>query len=468
MKKSLLVVSLLTFTSTMSFGQFNLYNTRTLYDTFENPSQKAFYPDSSKKYAFNFFIPTFSVSGTATGEAQIPIKKFLYTGKLNASGLTLGEEKTNKLTVSENTYLAMFRIFRTVKFNRELGFAWQVKSDTYGEITNETIAIFNNYKLFGKSSYVDPFNNNAYSINYHQFSITYREDYDKRLGLGIKLSYLSGIVHNELKIDSSSLGINQELDSYNLSLYGKFRSNVSWDQANKKMLVPGIKNPGLALSLSANYKLRGGWYILGNLKDLGFIKWDKKDSYTYTFHDKININSASSPNANDRLGTEIQRLFDNGSDSGSYKTPINGKAEFLINKDLGSYQPNLLISKNLFYKGGDVALINRIQHRAMNFSLSTAYNLTGFFQLGGQFMLKSPNAELFIGSDQLLKSYYSTKGALTANENIGKGNTAASVYFGFAVKFGPLMERQQNANMIPGIESTTRSGFFRRLFKRGE
>lgn len=66
-------------------------------------------------------------------------------------------------------------------------------------------------------------------------------------------------------------------------------------------------------------------------------------------------------------------------------------------------------------------------------------------------MLKSPNTEFFIGSDQLLKSYYTTKGALAADENIGKGHTGASVYFGFAVKFGPLMERQQNANNIPGI-----------------
>ncbi len=451
MKKSLLLLSFLSFTSTISYSQFNLFNTRTLYDTFENPSQKAFYPDSSKKYAFNFFIPTFSINGAVTGDEQLPLKRLIYSGRLDARGLTLGDEKINKLTLSENTYLAMFRIFRTVKFNRELGFSWQIKSDTYGEVTNETIAIFNNYKLFDKASYADPFNNKAHTINYHQFSVTYREDYNKRLGLGIKLSYLSGILHNELKIDSSSLAINQEQDSYNLSLFGKYQSNVSWDQADKKMLAPGFKNPGMAVSLSANYKLRGAWYLLGNLKDIGFIKWNKKDSYKYTFDDRISINSASSPSANDRLGTEIQRLFDSGSDSGAYKTLINGKAEFLVNKDLGSYQPSLLISKNLFYKGGDVALINSVRHRAMNFSLSTAYNLNNFFQLGGQFMLKSPNAEFFIGSDQLLKSYYTTKGALAADENIGKGHTGASVYFGFAVKFGPLMERQQNANNIPGI-----------------
>lgn len=462
MKKHLLLFSFLLLTFSMSYGQFNLYNTRTLYDTFENPSQKAFYADSSKKYAFNFLIPTVSINGTVTGEGQTSLKKLMYTQILDANGLALGEEKLNKVTLNENTYLAMFRIFKSVKHHKEMGIAWQIKSDTYGEFTNESIAIFHSYNLFNNPSYQKPFNNNAFTLNYHQFSINYREDINKRLGLGFKLSYLSGILHSKLQIDSSTLNINQAEDSYDLSLHGKFRSSVSYDQTERKMVYPGFKNPGAAVSLSANYKLRGGWYILGNLKDLGFIVWNKKNTFTYTFNDNITIPSASAPNADERLSNEIGDLFDQGSDFKSYTTLINGKAEFLINKDLGSYQPNLLIAKNLFYKGGDIALINRVRHRAMNFSLSTAYSLNNHFQIGGQFMIKSPNAEFFIGSDQLLNSYYTTRGALASDEK-GKGNMAASVYFGFAVKFGPLMERQQNANNIPGIVSPIRSGLLYRL-----
>ncbi|MEJ6980307.1 DUF5723 family protein [Pedobacter sp. P351] len=463
MKKHLLLFSFLVLTFSVSYGQFNLYNTRTLYDTFENPSQKAFYADSSKKYAFNFFMPTLSINGTVTGEGQTSLKKLMYKETLDANGLTLGEEKLNKVSLNENTYLAMFRIFKSVKHHREMGIAWQIRSDTYGEVTNESIAIFHNYKLFNKSSYLNPFNNNATTLNYHQFSLNYREDINKRLGLGFKLSYLSGILHSKLRIDSSTLNINQAQDSYDLSLHGKFRSSISYNQTESKMLYPGLQNPGAAISLSANYKLRGGWYILGNLKDLGFIKWNKKNTFTYTFDDTITVPSASIPNSDERLITEIEDLFDQGSDYKSYTTLINGKAEMLISKDMGSYQPNLLISKKLFYKGADIALINRFKHRAMNFSLSTAYSQNNHFQIGGQFMLKSPNAEFFIGSDQLLNSYYTTKGALASDENIGKGNMAASVYFGFAVKFGPLMERQQNANNIPGIVSPVRSGFLYRL-----
>ena len=81
-------------------------------------------------------------------------------------------------------------------------------------------------------------------------------------------------------------------------------------------------------------------------------------------------------------------------------------------------------------------------------------------------MIKSPNTEFFIGRDQLLKSYYTTKGIITSNQDIGKGNTAASVYFGFALKFGRIMERQQNANFIPGLDSEVRPSFFQRLFSK--
>lgn len=465
MKSILIIVSVLIFQLNFSYAQLGLYNTRTLFDAFENPSQKAFYADSSKKFAFNFFVPTLTFNGNVSGEAQTSLKKFLYNGDLDASGISLGNGNHNTISLAENSYLFMFKVFKAVRFNQEMGVSWQVRSDSYGKVSNESVAIFDNYKLFDQPSYSNPFNDKAYNLNYHQFSLTYREDYNKRLGLGIKLSYLSGIAHTKVNIDSSFLNVNHAQDTYKLSLHGKYRSTLSWDSVGRSVIYPGFKNPGLALSISANYKFVGGWYILGNLKDLGFIRWNKKDAYTYMFDDDISVSSASHANK-DRLSSEIQRLFDNGSTEDPYTTVINGKAEVLISKELGLYQPNVLISKNIFHPGGDIALINRVTHRALNFSFITGYNLNDFFQLGGQFMLKSPNAEFFIGSDQVMKSYYTSKGFLTSNENIGKGNTAASLYFGFAVKFGSPMQRQQNATIIPGIESVVKPGFFNRIFSK--
>ncbi len=450
----------------LSYGQFNLYNTRTLFDTFENPAEKAFYADSSRKIAFNFFIPTLSFNGTIAGPAQKPIKQLLYTGKTEPGSFNLGAGESNEITLTENSYILMLRIFRSVKFHREMGLAWQIRSDTYGDITNETIAIFQNPKQFGTSLFEDPFNSNGYNLNYHQFSFSYREDFNKKLGLGVKLSYLSGIAHNEVDIRSSSLSQGTAQNTFNLDLQGMYRSNVSWKEPQNDLLVPGLKNPGLAITLSSNYKLHRGWTVMGNLKDLGFIKWNKNEAYTYSYNDNITFSASSSAPSTERLKSKLQQLYDDGASRKSYITPVNSKAEFLISKDLGSYQPHLFVSKNLFYRGGDIALVNRVKYRAMNFNLSTAYNLNNFFQLGGQFMLKSPNAEIFIGSDQFYKTYYTTKGVLSKNENIGKRSTAASFYLGFGLKFGRDMQRQQNSTNIPGFGDDLKPSFFQRIFKK--
>lgn len=462
MKKHLLLLLLFSFKMQAGFAQFSLYNTRTLYDSFENPAQKAFYADSSRTYAFNFFIPNLSLSAVTTGPAQTTFKGLLYKGTFNTNGLELGESKLNKVYFDETTYVAMFKIFKSVRFNQELGFSWQIKSTGRATVSNEALALFNNYKLLTASTYDNLSSNSANGIAYHQFGFTFREDYNKRLGLGIKLSYLSGIVYSKLDIDRSSLSFNEANNTYAANLQGYFRSNILYDNPDKTAINPGFQNPGVALTLSANYKLKRGFSLLGNLKDLGFIHW-RKSPYKFTFDHNIEFSKTSrQQEVNQKLRKD---LLDNP-DSSSFNTEINSRAEILINKDLKRYQPNLLISKNLFDNGGDIALINTYRHRALNLSVSTAYNLNNYFQLGGQFMLKSPNAELFIGSDQLYKSYYTAKGILTSNENIGKNHTAAGVYFGFSLKYGQGKQRQQNATYIPLTEKDLKEGFFKRMFKK--
>ena len=148
----------------------------------------------------------------------------------------------------------------------------------------------------------------------------------------------------------------------------------------------------------------------------------------------------------------------------SFLTPTNAKAEILINKDFNQYQPNLILSKNLFYPGGDIALINNYRYRNLVLTVSSAYNLNNFFQLGGQMMIKSPNFEVFMGTDQFSQTRTMAKNFLN-DEIEGSGHTAASFYFGFAVKFGTVLEHQPNATRIPGFEEKG-GGFFKRLFSK--
>ncbi len=448
--------------------QFALYNTGTLFDSFENPSQKAFITDSSRHYAFNFFIPTAGFSYGTSGPGLPTIKKALYTGKYDARTLSEEETKLTRISAAENTYLLTFKLFQSVKYHRELGFSWQVKTENYGETTNQALIVFQDYQriidqqlnnqLFDNNM----FNTNMYAQSYHQFGFTFRENYNKRLAYGIKLSYLSGIAYSKVKINSSGLNINMETLDYDVYVDGDLRTNFYYDDIDRKMILPGFKNPGLALSLSGNYRSKRGWYFLANLKDIGFIKWSKD---SYMFRDKNYTIEAGM--VKDSLWHEIKSKLQRK----GYTSPINGKAEILLNKDLGNYQPNLLLSKNLFYKGGDIALVNTYRYKNLNLSLSTDYNLNNFFEVGAQVMIKSPNTEFFLGSDQLFKTMDTQKALMNSDETIGSGYSGASFYLGFSLKFGRIMSRPQNDNYIPGInlKPSGKPGFFQRIFgKRQE
>ena len=112
-----------------------------------------------------------------------------------------------------------------------------------------------------------------------------------------------------------------------------------------------------------------------------------------------------------------------------------------------------------------MALANNLKVRNYVFTAIADYNLDNYIALGGQFMIKTPNVEFFVGSDQVLKTYQTTRSLLSSNPQYSIGNSAASAYFGFALKFGPVMEHQQNATFIPGMNGNyDRAGWFKKLF----
>src|SRR5690606_32116064 len=104
----------------------------------------------------------------------------------------------------------------------------------------------------------------------------------------------------------------------------------------------------------AGYKARDGWFVMGTLKDLGFIRWNKK-SFEYLVNiTDLEIESATAPDADDRIADSLSYRIDRAGRNRGYLSAISSKAEVLVNKDMGNYQPNLIISKNLFYRGGNL------------------------------------------------------------------------------------------------------------------
>jgi len=447
--------------------QYGLFNTRTLFDGFENPAQKTFVLDSSRKFASNFLLPYLGLNAANKGNNDL-IRRAINEGTYNAGNLPLRTGAINTVHENVNIYLLTFRIFQSYKWQKELGFSWQLRSDGHVDYTNETLAILDSYKRFDNNPYDDVFNNDGYAQSYHQFSMTYRENYNKKLAFGIKLSLLSGITYNKLNISDSYLHQDFANDLISVRVKGIYRSTFQEaDELSARNLVPTFRNPGMALSFGTSYNAKSGVFMMANIKDLGFIKWRKK-AYTNKINTQVFIENLSQKSAN-QVANEIADIAIDEADTGSFYSATNAKVDFMLSKAFTlsapdfTYTPSLIVSKNLFYKGGEAAFVSKFKYKDLSLSAIPAYNFNNLFFMGLQGMYQTPNFEVFLGSDNLFKTVSQANGAIKGDATVGTGYNGASFYMGLGFKFGNTVEHPQNSSTMPGIDDEQK-GFFKRLF----
>jgi len=462
-KKHLILFIFIFLASNTKAQQFGLFNTRTLFDSFENPAQKAFVLDSSRQYASNFLLPNFALNAANKGDSNFALRSLINSGKFNGvystSEIPIGNNARNKAYVGTNIYLLTFRLFKSYKDHQEMGFSWQVRADGFANYSNETLVAIDNYNRF-TSTQDGLFNGNGYGQSYHQFSMTYRENYTKRLSFGAKVSLLSGITYNNMQINKSNITIDPVLEQLRVGLGGTYKSNyLDTSEISTKMLVPNFKNPGLSVGFGTTYKAKSGVFIMANVKDLGFIKWNKNSHTVALTNGQVILDRLNNDQAD--FQDRLYRLLSENDIQKSFYTATNAKIDFLISKTYGIYTPNFIISKNLFYNGGDVALVNTFRKNEFAFSLTPAYNMIGVAMLGLQTMYQTPNFEVFAGTDNLLRT-----AAIKQAQSVTKGYTAASVYMGMSIKFGYVVEHPQNSSYMPGVgdDANRNQGFFSKIF----
>lgn len=464
-KRYLLLFGLIAIFNQLKAQQYALFNTRTLFDAFENPAVKAFTLDSSGKYASNFLFPNLGVNAAGGGSAQDMLRRLAQEQVYDAKGLPLGAGAMNHLYQNTNVYLLTFRIFNSYKYNQEIGFAWQVRSDAHVDYTNESLAIFDSYKRFENVPYTDIFNDKGYQQSYHQFSVSIRENWDKRLAFGAKLSLLSGIAYNSIQIDNSYLYADVANDRLDIGLNGTYRGSfIRDDEVNKNTFIPTFKNPGISISLGTTYASKSGYFIMGNIKDLGFIRWNKS-SHVAKFNQLKSI-YALSTHTNKEVSEEITDIANDIDQQKSFIVPTNAKADFLISRTFNFYKPSFIVSKNLFKPGGDIALVNTFKINKFAASVTPLYNFNNFVMVGLQGMYQTPNFEFFLGTDNIGKSISLGKGLNNSDATEGSGYVGGSVYLGLGIKFGRTVEHPQNLSTMPGVNGEkVYKGFFRSMYE---
>ena len=295
--------------------------------------------------------------------------------------------------------------------------------------------------------------------------ITVYYDYREKLITAcfwVKLSLLSGITYNKINITQSDIQFNGNPGANNqltIGFQGTYQSNfLRAKELDTKTLIPDFKNPGLSVGFGTTYTSKTGFFLMGSIKDLGFIRWNKNSHSIVVPDGEVIINELSSSKT---LEQQFEDEFINRDQQKSFYTATNAKADFLISKRFEFYTPNFIISKNLWNKGGDIALVNNFAYNQFSVSLSPIYNLNGFMMLGTQAKYQTPNFEFFLGSDNVLKSAaYNTKATTSNNSYAG-----ASVYMGVGIKFGYTVEHPQNSSYMPGVgDDLDKKGFFTKLF----
>jgi hypothetical protein len=451
MKRFLFIFCILLFTSRLFAQQFSQYNTGTLYDSFENPSQRSFIPDSSRQFASNFFFPNIDANGYFTGNAQQTLKDRLFSQYYNNKSLVIENgPKYNHAYGNANVYLFMFKIFGSLNGNTELGFSAQTKFEGRGVVTDQSVALLNGSFSFKDGNYMDLFNSNYRYQLYNIYGITYREQITKKLAFGIKLGYVSGMNEENVNINNSNVFFDKKADTAELKLAGT-------NQKTSSFSVNPFHNPGLSVTIGTAYKTRDAFLIQANIKDFGFIHWST-GAETFYIDNSATIFDLTSPQRENNVVSTYKHVIEQGKKVHAFNTPLNGVGELSVNKQFWldgdykvKYSPTLIASKELFYSGFTATLINPVQYKNYTVTATASYNDLRLLYFGGQFMVKSANAEFFIGSDRLAQSGRIFLSTLGSRKEINQSGSfsGTSLFLGFSLKFGHIIEHPMNASTIP-------------------
>lgn len=462
MMKSVFLLLIVCIAFQVKAQQFSLTHSSTMYDSFENPVQPAFTVEKSKKYSFSI-LPHINANFSIKGIAEPAFKSLLW-GKGETLSNTLPSSETSSLQANINTYLFMFRIFRTAEYQREMGFSLQFRNQGKALASNTALAIpyTTNFLDYG-STYNNTYINTHNNVSFWQLGFSYRENYNSKIAFGAKVSYLSGAVYSDMFISSSAITMYPNSASIHLS--GNHTNSFGHNGLNLQSIIPGFKNPGFAISLGTSYTFKNKMYLTANLKDVGMIFWGK-NNHQYIFNDGFSVNTANQDNYKGQFYDGFNQMISNyESSSGKFKTTLNSSAEAALSKQFGKYKPVFVASKTLNNSNGFVALQNNYKHRSLNVALNAAYHLNYGLELGSLFMIKSDNAEFFLGTERLLPTYHFGKGYITKNENIGKSPTQADIFIGLNIKYGRRVQTIGFADFIDGLNDKE-TGYVSRMSKK--
>ncbi|WP_304066049.1 DUF5723 family protein [Pedobacter glucosidilyticus] len=436
----------------------SLIHSKTVFDSFENPVNTAFTPELSSKYAVSFLFPSFGAQLRFKGDIETSLKSYIFNRDSIKGGPLLAANNQNQLSGDINAYLAMFKLFKSLTYQREIGASIQFRNIGQTQLPNALFAFLDSYENFN-DPFPGVFNSNTLNQSFWQFGLTYRENYNKKLAFGAKLSFLSGTTYHKINIQESA--ITPLDDGYEAYFNGTYRSNLGADTIKIKNLLPNFKNPGLALTLGSSYTFKNGIYVTAHLKDLGFIRWHKNAVYS-TFSDTLVPTKIKEIKPNGNIRTELSEMIVRNASLEKFNSFLPAHIQIAASRNFGFYKSVFVATQYIDGRSTQLALLNNFKKGAFNIAINTTYEKPDGLQIGGLLMLQSISTEFYLGSEKLLPSYYFTKGLISKDGNIGKSPTQMNVFMGLNIKFGRKVQSDGMADFVDGLNDEE-TGFVYRL-----
>jgi hypothetical protein len=471
MKKFILILCLLFLAINGFSQQFSQYNTGTLFDSFENPSQRAFVPDSSRTFASNFFIPNFDANFLLKGNAQASLVSRAFGDSYNNSALQIGSGNYNHTTAVGTAYLLMLKMFTSFNGDQEVGFFINTKGEGRGAFTDESVALFDGSAAFPNNIYDNLFNDHYNYQLYTSIGLTYKEKLSSQFTIGFKLGALMGINYNKLDIDESHVNFNKLNDNADIALRGRYYLSKGPGSIDAGNFLPSFQSPGAQLSIGTSYLTEDGIIIQGNIKDLGFIHWFSSSKIS-DFNSSTTVNGLTTAEREQNMYDGINSVISSAARETSFTSYTNAlfelsatKSFYLDNSKTFKYAPTLIASKELLYNGFIGALVNDFQYDDFHVGVTGTYDNYNLFKLGLQLMYKTPNVEFFMGSDRLGQTIGLANAKSSPDSYTNGSFTGADFFLGFSIKFGRVIEHPLNASVIPTGEKGFLGNLWNRFFK---
>ncbi len=422
--------------------RYSLYYSKTLYDGIQNPHHRSL--DNCRAFASNFFLPSFNLDLSVTGDANGFIKSFLASENLSLLKFQNGTKYTNQISNQFNYNIFLMKINMGKKRAAELSFYSQLKTQTSISANNGVFNFITRGNNSFKGKTIEGFLDMGVSANiFNETGFGFRRQIYDKLSGGFKIGYLSGIANAGVDINGSKFTTSALGDTLDVYIKGSVRSSL--DPSNKNNLATD--------SLIANAKLNKGYVFSGGLQyevdptftmglallDVGQITWNDK-SILYKLDKTIRFTGIDILTDSLAQDSILNNLTNYAIDSskGSYTSSLPARFEISGHMKLDNWlYATVIYSKPFAYDFFDFTLVTDFRlAKRFNIITSGTFNSDGNNAIGAQLLFRSKVFEMYIGSERILNSFQLYNQLIKDHTNKPRLGLGADINFGIAFGFG--------------------------------